>query len=357
MRLAAPSAPARPARRQTGQHGRVDRLHRPAAGHPGVQPVWHGAPPHRRHDGAWDVLLVDLQDLGCRIYTSSPRCATCSEAPPPTARRCGCWTAQPGRAAGGRPQPARRLGKLRRCRPLPMRHGLTLGELGHWFIDRLKLDVEYRVIPMTGWQPTAPRPRLADGAPGSTQPQRAQPVDGARLCRHGDAGRHDAVRKGAAPRARWSCSARPTSTPRGCWPTCGFSRPTGWPAAPCAPAGSSHTFHKHAGQLCAGVQIHTEDATHYDHAAFRPGGCRRWPSRRCGCRRARLPAVARFSHEYETRLAIDIIGGGPLLREWVDDAAATPAELDALARAPTGRPGSRRASPSWFMNEMGSSGE
>ncbi len=39
--------------------------------------------------------------------------------------------------------------------PLPMRHGLTLGELGHWFIDHFKLDVDYRVIAMDGWHPQA----------------------------------------------------------------------------------------------------------------------------------------------------------------------------------------------------------
>ena len=37
--------------------------------------------------------------------------------------------------------------------PLPMRHGLTLGELGRWFVDHFKLDVEYRVIEMEGWRP------------------------------------------------------------------------------------------------------------------------------------------------------------------------------------------------------------
>ena len=42
--------------------------------------------------------------------------------------------------------------------PMPMRHGLTLGELGHWFVDHFKLDVDYRVIEMEGWQP--------DEAPG-----------------------------------------------------------------------------------------------------------------------------------------------------------------------------------------------
>ena len=93
------------------------------------------------------------------------------------------------------------------------------------------------------------------------------------------------------------------------------------------------TFHKHAGQLCAGVQIHTEDATHYDHAAFRP-----WRLQALAFKALRLqapdyPLWRDFPYEYETRLAIDVINGGPLLREWVDDAAATPAELEALARA------------------------
>ncbi|HEX6530855.1 MAG TPA: DUF1343 domain-containing protein, partial [Burkholderiales bacterium] len=40
-----------------------------------------------------------------------------------------------------------------------------------------------------------------------------------------------------------------------------------------------------------------------------------------------------FPYEYETRLAIDVINGGPKLREWVDDASAKPADLDAAARA------------------------
>jgi len=40
-----------------------------------------------------------------------------------------------------------------------------------------------------------------------------------------------------------------------------------------------------------------------------------------------------FPYEYETtRLAIDVINGGTLLREWVDDPAAEPGDLDALAR-------------------------
>jgi hypothetical protein len=41
-----------------------------------------------------------------------------------------------------------------------------------------------------------------------------------------------------------------------------------------------------------------------------------------------------FAYEYETsRLAIDVINGSPLLREWVDDPNATPADLDQMAHS------------------------
>src|SRR6187399_945370 len=98
---------------------------------------------------AFDVILVDLQDLGCRIYTFITTLRYILEAaskhhkevwvldrPNPVGRPvegvtlCAGWQSFVG--AG----------------PLPMRHGLTLGELGLWFIRTLKLDVEYRIIEM-----------------------------------------------------------------------------------------------------------------------------------------------------------------------------------------------------------------
>jgi uncharacterized protein YbbC (DUF1343 family) len=93
------------------------------------------------------------------------------------------------------------------------------------------------------------------------------------------------------------------------------------------------TFHKHAGKLCSGLQIHVEDAA-YQHEAFRPWRLqalafkairRLWPD---------YPLWRYFAYEYEhDRLAIDLINGSALLREWVDDAAAVPADLEALAVA------------------------
>jgi uncharacterized protein YbbC (DUF1343 family) len=90
------------------------------------------------------------------------------------------------------------------------------------------------------------------------------------------------------------------------------------------------TFHKHVGKLCNGVHIHAE-GPFYDHTYFKP-----W----------RLQALAfkvirnlnpdyelwrDFPYEYEfDKLAIDVINGSSLLREWVDDPNATPDDLDAI---------------------------
>src|SRR5579862_1335310 len=103
-----------------------------------------------------DVILVDLQDLGCRIYTFITTLRYVLEA-----------AAQHGKAVWvlDRPNPVGRPVEGLTLRagwqsfvgsgPLPMRHGLTLGELGSWFVSTLKLDVAYRVIEMQGWQPDA----------------------------------------------------------------------------------------------------------------------------------------------------------------------------------------------------------
>ena len=92
------------------------------------------------------------------------------------------------------------------------------------------------------------------------------------------------------------------------------------------------TFHKHAGKLCAGLQIHVEEP-HYGHQPSGRGGSSRWLSRRSAASCAGYALWRDFPYEYETRLAIDVINGGSLLRQWVDDAAATPGDLDAAARA------------------------
>ena len=90
------------------------------------------------------------------------------------------------------------------------------------------------------------------------------------------------------------------------------------------------TFHKHAGEACAGVQIHVDDGA-YDHEAFRPYRLVALFLKAVRRRHSERPLWRHFTYEYESgRLAIDLINGGPSLREWVDDPAAAPADLDAI---------------------------
>jgi len=91
------------------------------------------------------------------------------------------------------------------------------------------------------------------------------------------------------------------------------------------------TFHKHAGKLCAGVQIHVEDRA-YNHDAFRPWRLLALAFKALRILQRDYGLWRDFPYEYERdRLAIDLINGSELLRHWVDDGAAVPADLDALA--------------------------
>lgn len=284
----------------------------------------------------YDVLLVDLQDLGCRIYTFITTLRYVLEA---AARRGQeVWVLD-------RPNPVGRPVEGLCLRPgwesfvgagpLPMRHGLTLGELARWFVARLGLDVDCRVVPMTGWQPeaapgfgwplgqrswvnpspNAPNLSMARAYAGTVMLEGTTLSEGRGTTRplelfgapDLDAGALIATMQRLAPQWLAGCRLRP------CW--------------------FEPTFHKHAGALCAGVQIHVEDPAHYDHGAFRPWRLQALAFKALRQLRPDYPLWRDFAYEYEhERLAIDLINGSPLLREWVDDAAATPADFEALAR-------------------------
>lgn len=282
---------------------------------------------------SFDVLLVDLQDLGCRIYTFITSLRYVLE----EAARHGksVWVLD-------RPNPAGRPVEglcLREgwesfvgAGSLPMRHGLTMGELAHWFVKTLRLDVDCQVVKMEGWKPelapgygwplgertwinpspNAPNLWMARCYAGTVMLEGTTLSEGRGTTRPLElfgAPDLDAVKLLAemhrlAPHWLEGCRLR----------TCWFEP----------------TFHKHAGQLCAGLQIHVDDPA-YDHAAFRP-----WRLQALAFKAIRslwpdYPLWRDFPYEYEHgRLAIDLINGSELLRAWVDEPAATPGDLDAL---------------------------
>jgi uncharacterized protein YbbC (DUF1343 family) len=283
-----------------------------------------------------DVFLFDLQDLGCRIYTFVTTLLYLLEAA--AAQGKEVWVLDRPNPAG-RPVEGTLLVSGQEsfvgAAEMPMRHGLTMGEMGLWFVRRFNLDVAYRVIDMHHWLPEAgpgfgwpvdriwinPSPNaasinmarayagtvmlegtnLSEGR-GTTRPLEilfgAPDIDAAAVL---------ADMKRFAPDWLAGCAIRP------CW--------------------FEPTFHKHAKTLCSGLMIHAEQGF-YDHDAFRP-----WRLQALAFKAIRrlypdYDLWRDFPYEYEfDRLAIDVINGGPALREWVDDARSGPDDLDALASA------------------------
>ncbi len=329
------------------QHGlRGDKQYNMVESEDFIDPV-HGLPvfslygevrrPSARMLDNFDVLLVDLQDLGCRVYTFGTTLRyvleECARA------RKSVWVLDRPNPVG---RPVEGLALRPGCEsfvgpgPMPMRHGLTLGELARWFVATLRLDVDCQVIRMEGWapdaapghgwplaertwvnpSPNAPNLWMARCSPGTVTLEGTTLSEGRGTTRplerlgapDLDAPQLLATMERIAPEWMRGCRARP------CW--------------------FEPTFYKHVGALCAGLQIHVEDPIYYDHEAFRPWRLVALAFKALRRLRPDYPLWRDFVYEYERdRLAIDVINGGELLRRWVDDAAATAADLDALAAA------------------------
>jgi uncharacterized protein YbbC (DUF1343 family) len=283
-----------------------------------------------------DVFLFDLQDLGCRIYTfvttllylleeaaKSGKSVWVLDRPNPAGRPVEGTLLVPGQES------------FVGAAPMPMRHGLTMGEMGHWFIRHFGLDVDYRVIEMHYWLPEAspgfgwPQDRIwINPSPNAANVNMARAyagtvmLEGTTLSEGRGTTRPLEVLFGApdvdakavlaemwklAPDWMEGCAIRE------CW--------------------FEPTFHKHAGSLCNALMIHAEGGF-YDHDTFKP-----WRLQALAFKAIRnlypdYDLWRDFPYEYELdRLAIDVINGGPGLREWVDDSASKPTDLDALASA------------------------
>lgn len=284
----------------------------------------------------FDVLLVDIQDVGCRIYTFLTTLLYALEAGAKHGK--AVWVLDrpnpAGRPIEGMALKAGWESFVGAATKIPMRHGLTLGEAAHWFVRELKLNVEYKVIAMKGYDPSAapgygwplgelpwvnPSPNaaslsmarayagtvmiegttLSEGR-GTTRPlemQGAPDLDMPEILAY--------MRK-TAPEWLRGCKLREC-----------FFEPT---------------FHKHHKQLNRGFQIHVDDQD-YDHAAFQPYRLISLLFKAIRQIHPGYPIWRDFAYEYETsRLAIDLINGGPALREWVDEGRSTPGDFEKLCK-------------------------
>jgi len=290
----------------------------------------------RRPTGAmmdtFDVLLVDVQDIGTRIYTFVTTLTYMLDA-----------CARHGKALWvlDRPNPAGRPveGTILQqgwesfvgAGPLMMRHGLTFGEIAKWYVGLKGLNVDLTVVPMADYHP--------DAAPGFGWPAMelswVNPSPNASSLNMARCFPGTVLFEGTT-----ISEGRGTTTPLELVGASDldFGRVLKrmWSLAPewlqgclIRPCHFEPTFHKHAGKMCSGLQIHTDNA-HYQHQAFRPYRIAALILKSIRLEYPDYQIWRRFAYEYETtRLAIDLLSGGEFLRKWVDDPAQGPAEFEA----------------------------
>jgi len=288
--------------------------------------------PHGQSMGTFDTILIDLQDLGCRIYTFITTLLYVLEA-----------AAEHGKSVWvlDRPNPAGRPIEGLKLRPgwesfvgagpIPMRHGLTLGELGGWFVDHFKLDVDYRVVEMDGWKPDAgpgfgwpPERVWINPSPNAANLNMARAYAGTVMLEG------TTLSEGRGTTRALELFGAPDLDPLGIMAEMERLAPQWLAGCKLRDVTFQPTFHKHVGEMCRGLFIHAE-GPFYDHQAFKP-----WRLQSLAFKAIRnlapdYPLWRDFPYEYEfDKLAIDVINGSPLLREWVDDAEAAPGDLDTL---------------------------
>jgi uncharacterized protein YbbC (DUF1343 family) len=283
--------------------------------------------------GTFDTILIDLQDVGCRIYTFITTLLYVLEAAAETGK--AVWVLD-------RPNPAGRPVEGLTLRsgwesfvgagPIPMRHGLTLGELGQWFVDHFKLHVDYRVIEMDGWKP--------DEAPGFGWPAERPWINPSPNAANLNMARAYAgtvmlegttLSEGRGTTRPLELFGAPDIDARAVMAEMARLAPHWLAGCKLREIAFEPTFHKHVGKLCHGVHFHAE-GPFYDHSAFKPWRLQALAFKAIRSLQPNYGLWRDFPYEYEFgKLAIDVINGSPLLREWVDDANSAPGDLDALA--------------------------
>ncbi len=282
---------------------------------------------------AFDTMLVDLQDVGCRIYTFITTLRYVLEEAARHAK--SVWVLD-------RPNPAGRPVEGLRLRPgwesfvgagaLPMRHGLTLGELARWFVRTLRLDVDCQVVAMEGWSPSRPpgygwplgERSWVNPSPNAASLSMARCYPGTVMIEG------TTLSEGRGTTRPLELLGAPDIDPAALLSEMHALAPQWLRGCRLRACWFEPTFHKHAAKLCAGIQIHVDDPG-YDHEAFRPWRLVALALKALRRLRSDDPIWRDFPYEYETdRLAFDLINGGELLRSWIDDPVAVPADLDAL---------------------------
>ena len=284
---------------------------------------------------SFDVVIFDLQDVGCRIYTFEATllymmqaCAQynktliIADRPNPVGRDVEGLTLIPGFESF--------VGES----PIPMRHGLTLAELALFYKDHFKLEFDLQIIKMQGYSPNKkpgfgwpmdrawvnPSPNIptlnsARFFPGSVMIEGTTLSEGRGTTRAleivgaSDIDIDQVIKKMQNLAPQWLKGALIR--------TCYFEP----------------TFHKHEKKLCQGFQIHT-DFPGYQPRLFKPYRITVLFLKSIRSLYPDYQIFRDFAYEYvENKLAFDVITGSEFLRKWIDDKNATISDLESKLKS------------------------
>ncbi len=267
--------------------------------------------PTKEHLKDLDVLVFDIQDIGSRYYTFVYTLAYCMEA----AGEAGVPVVvcdRPNPITGTRvegnildPAFASFVGRF----PLPIRHGMTTGELARYFCDHGGVTCDLTVVPMEGWTRETwfdetglpwvpPSPNMPDLETALLYPGTCL-VEGTN------------VSEGRGTTRPFHLCGAPWVDP---YALADALNAEGLPGVRWRPAWFTPMFNKYAGERCAGVQTHV-----LDRETFKPvlAGVALLKH----LRRLHPEAFRWRTDPYEfvsDRLAIDLLGGGPGIRQGVE---------------------------------------
>ncbi len=280
----------------------------------------------------FDTVLIDLQDVGCRIYTYLTTLRYMLEAA--AKHKKEVWVLDRpnpiGRPVEGFACDLNAFESFVGASTLPMRHGLTMGELALWLCAEFKLKVELRVIPMKNYSPNAspdfgwPLKKLAWINPSPNVPT----LDTARCYPGTVLLEGTMLSEGRGTTRPLQIFGAPKMQSEALITLMEKRAPQWLKGCRLRPCFFEPTFHKYKGELCSGVQIHV-DPIFYRHKDFKPY---RLMLLLFKCFRELHPDFDLWRkppYEYETeRLPIDLLNGTPFARNWVDDPAARPGDLE-----------------------------
>ncbi len=258
-----------------------------------------------------DTLVVDLQDVGARYYTFIWTLLLCLEACAEQGRRVVVLD-RPNPLGGRRTEGTVLDPEYRSfvgLAPIPMRHGLTIGELAGFFRAWRGLDVDLEVVWMDGW--TRDMDFGLTGLPWVLPSPNMPTLDTAHVYPGGCLLEGTNLSEGRGTTRPFEIFGAPFVDGE---TLAGVLRAWNLPGCRLRPLTFEPTFHKFAGQVCGGVQVHVTDPGIFESVVTYTAAISAirslWPERF---------AWKQPPYEYETeKLPIDILAGGAAWREQVE---------------------------------------